>query len=230
MTDHVNNDANETKVTNSYGDYFIKSGRHVGDYEGMYRDCDDPWNHLSSNHHMFSDRMIALNWMKRLRHQNESNRIIEFGCGMGHLTKTIKDEGFSIVGIDVAQTAIDRARKKNPGCVFVRGSASDPKWLQIFQPDILYFANVTWCILDDLDRIIEACKEYACTRISPVYMIHLLATFPPGEQKYGIEKFSNGREILNYFNLKYLEAGELAIYDPDRKEPVGTENYFVAIL
>ncbi|MDR1313745.1 MAG: hypothetical protein LBQ12_08620 [Deltaproteobacteria bacterium] len=24
-------------------DYFIADGRHVGDYEGMYRDCSDPW-------------------------------------------------------------------------------------------------------------------------------------------------------------------------------------------
>jgi SAM-dependent methyltransferase len=26
-----------------YRDYFISGGRHVGDYEGMYRDCEDPW-------------------------------------------------------------------------------------------------------------------------------------------------------------------------------------------
>ncbi|MDR3154252.1 MAG: methyltransferase domain-containing protein [Deltaproteobacteria bacterium] len=27
----------------SYRDYFISGGRHIGDYEGMYRDCEDPW-------------------------------------------------------------------------------------------------------------------------------------------------------------------------------------------
>ncbi|MDR1080304.1 MAG: hypothetical protein LBQ79_04945 [Deltaproteobacteria bacterium] len=31
------------KSFRDYRDYFVVDGRHVGDYEGMYRDCADPW-------------------------------------------------------------------------------------------------------------------------------------------------------------------------------------------
>ncbi|MDR2612608.1 MAG: hypothetical protein LBG06_07250, partial [Deltaproteobacteria bacterium] len=43
MKTKTENEGREAAPGKSYRDYFISGGRHVGDYEGMYRDCEDPW-------------------------------------------------------------------------------------------------------------------------------------------------------------------------------------------
>jgi SAM-dependent methyltransferase len=214
----------------NYGDYFIKDGKHIGDYEGVYRNFTDPWNHKSNNHQFLTDRLIALNWMKRLRADFGSTRVVEFGCGLGHLTKPIKDESFSVVGVDIAQTAIERARTYNPDCLFIKGSVSDQSIYQTFQPDIIYFAHVTWSILEEIEEVIAILKKYSISRSSkPVFLIHLLSTYLPGVQKYGADKFTNNKEILNYFSFKYLESGEIFLPPNPKSNSEGNFlNYFVA--
>jgi hypothetical protein len=59
-----------------------------------------------------------------------------------------------------------------------------------------------------------------------VFLIHLLATYEPGVQKYGADKFTNLDEIIKYFNLEYLEYGFVKTVTEFDDKSQGT--YFVA--
>ena len=48
------------------------------------------------------------------------------------------------------------------------------------------------------------------TNFVQTYLCHLLSVYPEGKQSYGKEMFTDLKGILKYFNLKYLEYGELA--------------------
>jgi len=50
-------------------------------------------------------------------------RVLDVGCGTGHLTAAIADAGADVVGVDRAATMLADARSNYPGLPFVRGDA-----------------------------------------------------------------------------------------------------------
>ncbi|HEV8253595.1 MAG TPA: methyltransferase domain-containing protein [Vicinamibacteria bacterium] len=52
-------------------------------------------------------------------------RILDLGCGTGHLTRRIADAGAEVVGLDIDPGMIERARSHYPGLRFERGDAAD---------------------------------------------------------------------------------------------------------
>ena len=52
-------------------------------------------------------------------------RILDIGCGTGHLTNTIARSGEYVVGIDNSQEMVDQARKNFPNVEFQLASAED---------------------------------------------------------------------------------------------------------
>lgn len=87
-------------------------------------------------------------------------------------------------------------------------------------------AEITWYVLDDLDKFLERLKQYANQAKEPVFLIHLLATYELGVQKYGADKFTNLDEIIKYFDLEYLEYGFVKTVTEFDHKSQGT--YFIA--
>jgi trans-aconitate methyltransferase len=52
-------------------------------------------------------------------------RILDLGCGTGHLTRKIADAGASVIGIDRAETMIEQARQNYPELRFLVADATD---------------------------------------------------------------------------------------------------------
>lgn len=48
-------------------------------------------------------------------------RVIELGCGEGHLTKLVHDRGLEAVGVDLSRAKIRRAREAHPEVTFLEG-------------------------------------------------------------------------------------------------------------
>jgi predicted TPR repeat methyltransferase len=164
--------------------------------------------------------------MKRLREEHGCARVIEVGCGFGFLTNALRQEGFSALGIDVAETAIAKARIANPDCEFRQESVSNFSALARFDPDVFLMAEITWYILEDLDRLIENLREFSSRRARPTFLIHLLTTYSSGVQQYGKDKFTNLDEIVAYFGFEILESG--FIRTPRAEDPGSQGTYFVA--
>ena len=209
-----------------YQDYVIKDGQLVGDFEGLYKNFKDPWHQSRDDQLNDSRRILAVNWCIRLRKEYEVNKVIELGCGFGHLTRVLNDEKFSVIGTDISKTAVEKARTINPGLTFIQCALSEFNMLEQFDADIYMMAEITWYVLDDLDNFINNLRKAKEQRKKPIFLIHLLTTYGPGLQKYGADKFTNLDEILSYFKLNFLESGLIRTIREDDPNSQGT--YFVA--
>jgi SAM-dependent methyltransferase len=210
----------------NYQDYVISNGKLVGDFEGMYENFDDPWHQSAQDHIFDSRRQIAINYCNRLRAKYGASKVVELGCGFGHLTESLRKNGFDALGTDISKTAIQKASNLYPESRFKQLSFNDFDNLFSLKPSILIMAEITWYILDDLDQFLVRLNEYAKQSQEPVFLIHLLATYEPGVQKYGADKFTNLEEIIKYFNLEYLEYGFVKTVTSFDDKSQGT--YFVA--
>ncbi len=210
----------------NYQDYVISNGKLVGDFEGMYENFDDPWHQSAQDHIFDSRRQIAINYCNRLRSKYGVSKVVELGCGFGHLTESLRKNGFDALGTDISKTAIKKASNLYPESRFKQLSFNDFDNLFSLKPSILIMAEITWYILDDLDQFLVRLNEYAKQSQEPVLLIHLLATYEPGVQKYGADKFTNLEEIIKYFNLEYLEYGFVKTVTSFDDKSQGT--YFVA--
>lgn len=197
----------------SYGEYFIKDGKLIGQFEEMYKNCDDPWEQ-SKRERGRSEKFVGLNLIRK----SGARRVLELGCGLGHYTAEIAAQGVEVLGVDISETAIAKARALHPGLAFKTGGILDEALFREFRPDLLVMAEITWCILPQLDDFLALYK-----RLMPdTLLLHLLNTYPPGVQQYGREKFTNLKEIKAYFGMKYLEWGECCYADME-----GARTYFL---
>lgn len=217
---------NSQRQAPRYQDFVIRDGEMIGDWEGLYKTFDDPWNQSRSDHMIDSRRLLAVNWCRRLREQYGTYRAVELGCGFGHLTETLRQQGFSAIGVDISSTAVKKAREVNPASVFLEASLSDFDLMNRLDPDIYLMAEITWYVLDDLSQFLAHLKRQSVTRGRPVFLVHLLATYAPGVQKYGVDRFTNLDEILSFFDLNYLEAG--FVRTPTVDDPLAQGTYFIA--
>jgi SAM-dependent methyltransferase len=184
-----------------YQDYVIKNGKLVGEFEEMYRDFQDPWEQ-TTREEFASEKSLALNAIKALN----ANTVMELGCGLGRFTKRIKEAGVkNVVGVDVSATAIGKAKIEVPDCTFEVADILDFDVYERYRPDVIVMAEVTWYVLEKLERF----KTFLKDKMPETYLIHLLNTYPEGEQKYGREYFSNLPSILKYFDMNYLEHGSI---------------------
>jgi trans-aconitate methyltransferase len=72
-------------------------------------------------------------------------RILDLGCGTGHLTQRIAESGASVVGIDRSPDMIAEARRAYPALRFEEGDAAD---LRVAEPYDAVFSNAAlhWMI------------------------------------------------------------------------------------
>lgn len=81
----------------------------------MYQRFPDPWHQSEFRNNIFSySRNAAILHMKNFG----INRVVEFGCGLGYYTKMLSDAGFDVLGVDMSQTAIEKAPKNFPKLKF----------------------------------------------------------------------------------------------------------------
>ena len=191
-----------------YQDYVIRDGRLIGEFEQMYRDFADPW-HESTSEEYASDKAAGLNLLARLKARHGIKRVVEVGCGFGHYSERIAALGLETVGVDIAATAIERARRLHPAVEFRMGKFDDYRTLKQLRPDVLVLAEVTWYVLDHLRTFLE----FARSELPNTYILHLLCVYGPGVQEYGVEFFTDLAGIKNYFSMEYLESGEVKIGD-----------------
>jgi ubiquinone/menaquinone biosynthesis C-methylase UbiE len=56
---------------------------------------------------------------KRLGHPRDWKLALDFGCGIGRLTRAMSAHVANCIGLDISEEMIARARDVNPGCEFV---------------------------------------------------------------------------------------------------------------
>src|SRR4030042_2863068 len=115
-----------------YQDYVIKNGKFVGEFEEMYRDFKDPWEQ-TTREEWAMEKIITLNLIRKIK----AKKVIELGWGLGYFTNKIKNLGVDVLGIDISETAIKKARNKYPRCRFIAGDILDKEIYREFKPDVI---------------------------------------------------------------------------------------------
>ena len=205
-------------MANNYQDYVIKDGRLIGEFEKMYKECVDPWDQTSRERYQASKALI-INACNRLKFENECCKTLEIGCGYANLSTKLFNLGFEVYATDISPTAIEEAKKINGNINLYVSGFSEYKLYKEISPDIFIMSEISWYILPEISKFIKYIKKYHKGN----YLIHSLATYSSDIQQYGKEYFHDMNSILDYFNLDYLEYGE--VYD---KRESGPRTFFVA--
>lgn len=85
---------------------------------------DQPYRWLSMEVRKGTSRRGEANPTRRARYRTTARlcrgRVIELGCGAGHLAATIAARGLEVVGVDHSEEKVRAAREAYPGIAFVR--------------------------------------------------------------------------------------------------------------
>jgi len=83
-----------------------------------------PWNpELYDRRHSFVWK--AAEDLVKLLHPRPGERILDVGCGTGHLTHAIASAGASVLGIDVSDPMLEEARRNYPDLTLEKADASE---------------------------------------------------------------------------------------------------------
>jgi SAM-dependent methyltransferase len=127
-------------------EYIFGAEGFVADFDLLYREIEDPWEQTSSFNLGDSRRLLALNYCERLFPEGEhqsSAKILEIGCGFGHLTEGLRVSGFNSTGVDISRVAIEKASATHPEATFLERDISDARLLEEIDPDIIIMSEVT---------------------------------------------------------------------------------------
>ena len=73
-------------------------------------------------------------------------RVLDLGCGTGRTTRPIADRGADVIGIDIAPSMIDEARRQHPDIAFEVGDATRLRFDDDAFDVVFFFANGLDCI------------------------------------------------------------------------------------
>jgi len=85
-------------------------------------------------------------------------RVLDIGCGTGHLTAAIRERGADVVGLDRSGEMLAEARAAHPDCRFVRG---DARRIPVREPFDAAFSNATihWIPGRDQDGFLASVRD-----------------------------------------------------------------------
>ncbi|MEQ8291239.1 MAG: class I SAM-dependent methyltransferase [Roseovarius sp.] len=113
--------------------------RDAASFEQLYRDRPDPWDYETSSYEAEKYRR-CLDLLPRAQY----GRGLEIGCSIGVMSAMIAARCDSLLGLDVAPTAIERARARGiPNARFRRASVPEDwpggTWDLIVFSEVLYY-------------------------------------------------------------------------------------------
>jgi trans-aconitate methyltransferase len=83
-------------------------------------------------------------------------RILDLGCGTGHLTHQIAERGVEVLGVDASPEMIGQARQNYPGLNFVLQNAVEMRFDSVFDA-VFSHAALHWML--DAGRVIAAISK-----------------------------------------------------------------------
>jgi len=190
------------KKNKSYHDYVIKDGKFVGDFENLYKDCEDPWSQATQPNKYA--RSAGIYHMQNFGIKS----VLECGCGLGYYADWIyKETGIVPKSIDLSEEAIKRAKDLFPTLDF---SVSDiTKDLPLYKEyDCILLAEIIWYILPHLNNLFETMKR----QFKGKYLI-VLQVFYKGTQRYGTEYFTSLKEFIEYVPFELVGSCEATLHD-----------------
>ncbi len=175
-----------------YHDYFIKDGVHIGQYEEMYQNVDDPWHIDAQGRRLDMEAALTLIRSQRRRF----GRVLDLGCGTGFFSNLLREAvGGRIWASDISATAVRKARSRYPGIDFFVLDLRQAEDLEFEDHsfDLIVMAQTLWCVIDRLDQVFDLFKRYLAPDGVLLISQHFLQ---PGEQTYGAEIVASPQDLI----------------------------------
>ena len=143
-------------------------------------------------------------------------RILDLGCGTGHLTQEIKDHGAEVVGMDASAEMIAKAKTSYPEIDFLVGDATD---FHFDQPFDAVFSNATlhWvhqadeaikCVYDSLNAGGRFVAEMGGKR----NMKHMITATQQVLEKYGHHQLAQKKNVVfSFIRRIHQQAGKCRV-------------------
>jgi SAM-dependent methyltransferase len=171
----------------------------VGNFEGLYREVDDPWDQSAPKNSSYKQyytlsRRRLLNALLTLN--CSSSKLLEIGCGLGYVLECInlKHPDLQLVGIDISQTAIAKAKAKYSNFDFYVSDIRVSKKKLQNQYDIVILSQMLWYILDDLTDVFKNISKY----LHDDGILIITQAFFKEQQKYGRDIIDGYEGLITY--------------------------------
>ncbi|MCX9156181.1 class I SAM-dependent methyltransferase [Niveibacterium sp. 24ML] len=190
----------------------------VGDFDGYYRDSDDPWEQ-SANAQMGRYYQLSRARLLTLAATSPNlGRILEVGCGHGHVTRLIAERfaGSEVCGLDISSVAIAGARQRYPQLPFFCaniGANPLPPELSGQRFGLVILNQLLWYILDDLPQVLANVRTLLASdgRL-------LISNAFAREQRYGTAIIDHFDGAVHYFRQAPGYRMLQARFDDDGEE------------
>ena len=104
-----------------------------------------------------------------MRKSHRASVVNELGCEYGFRFDQLRQRSFDSIGIDISETAILKAREKNPSSNFKVRNYNDFEFYSSSNPDIIIMAQLTWYVINSLDLCLEQLKAFATREGNPIF-------------------------------------------------------------
>jgi SAM-dependent methyltransferase len=220
----------------------LRSGRtldrHAQDWEDLAI-VDPYWSILSDEHkrfgrwdhdEFFRSGAVEIDAMmgraERLGHPTGRHAALDFGCGIGRLTRALASHFDQSVGVDISETMIEVARQANAdvaNCSFVLNRLGDLRLFQDGQFDFVYTRNVLHHLVSS-DLILFTISELVRTLAPGGLLAFQATTFIPRRHRLqprrrvyrGLRRFSISPRFL-YNTLRLQPIRMTPVHEADVK-------------
>ena len=144
-----------------YHKYIFKGGTFIGDFDNLYRNCDDPWN-LDNNHNEQIDYdLIAcfVGYFKRVN-KLERPKLLELGSGKGYFCNAISNMG-EVAGLEISQHAVNLAKERFSNLDFRVGNIMDDNvhltanLINKSYDFVIMFKGMVWYVIDKVESVFQ---------------------------------------------------------------------------
>jgi SAM-dependent methyltransferase len=136
-------------------------------FESVYRESNDPWASASPRYRyqgLKYDRLVALLPERRF------TNVLDLGCGLGLLSQKLAGRADHVLGMDIAESAVERARVRAAAFPNLRFEAGDilnlpPTLLGKF--DLIVVADVLYYLSPLNDAVLQSVIQRIAGLLSP---------------------------------------------------------------
>lgn len=190
----------------------------VGDWDNLYTSEEDPWGQSSSSGSLMDpfyvrSRSKIVDIIRHHVQPSSGYKILEIGCGLGFFTQDLKLHFpmSSVVGSDISEAALRKARLLFPDVSFVQGDIRKDRFIECIKEskDVILLNQLLWYVVNELNQVLLN----TFSLLSDPSSVVVISQAFPRQQRYGKDKLDGFEGAVKFFKtvscLRLIECSYL---------------------
>ena len=198
-----------------------KALQFVGDFEGFYKDVNDPWGQKGTDRRLKAyyaySRSHLVQTLRRLLCSSRKTNILEVGCGLGYVAVYLQKSlgmKFKVTGIDISPTAVQKAQSRFPDLSFKVADITSSSFKESGRYDVVIMSQILWYVLENFPQVFTNVRSL----LKPNgYLVFVNAFIR--DQKYGRDIVDGFDGLVGYVLTHYPHQYKIiqAEFDDSKK-------------